>query len=115
MTTENTAAGPRKRSGWRVAAASALALLLPATALAWICVLATPEYGRCLTYGEQCDPASDILLPIAWWCFWGSGAAGVAALLLRPTWTVTQRIRPTLVAGQVALLVVTQAAVIASA
>ncbi|MEV0662752.1 hypothetical protein ACIBI3_22120 [Actinomadura luteofluorescens] len=114
MTIENTAAGSRKRSGWRVAAAIALALLLPVTVLAWICVLATPEYGRCLTYGEQCDPASDVLLPIAWWCFWGSGAAGVAALLLRSAWTVTSRIRPVLVVGQLVLAIVTPAAVIAS-
>ncbi|GAA4345457.1 hypothetical protein ACFQY7_50895 [Actinomadura luteofluorescens] len=115
MTTQNTAAGSRKRSGWRVAAATALALLLPVTVLAWICVLATPEYGRCLTYGEQCDPASDVLLPIAWWSFWASGAAGVAALLLRSTWTVTARIRPALVLGQMALAIATPAAVMASA
>lgn len=114
MTTENTVAGPRKRSGWRVAAASTLALLLPVTVLAWIAVLATPEYGRCLTYGEQCDPASGVLLPIAWWCFWGSGAAGVIALLLRSPWTVTSRIRPVLVIGQVALAIVTPTAVIVS-
>ncbi|MES9603852.1 hypothetical protein AB0C69_01825 [Actinomadura sp. NPDC048032] len=114
MTTENTAAVSRKRSGWRVAAAIALALLLPATALAWICVLATPEYGRCLTYGEQCDPASGILMPIAWWSFWASAAAGVTALILRSSWTATRRIHPILVTGQVVLAIVTPAAVIAS-
>lgn len=97
-----------------MAAAVALALLLPVTVLAWICVLATPEYGRCLTYGERCDPASDVLLPIAWWCFWGSGAAGAAALLLRSAWNATSRLRPALVTGQVALAVVTPVAVIVS-
>ncbi|MES9538242.1 MULTISPECIES: hypothetical protein [unclassified Actinomadura] len=110
----DTAAAPRTRSGWRVAAAVALALLLPLTVLAWLCVLSTPEYGRCLTYGEQCDPAAETLLPIAWWSFWASGAAGVGALLLRSAWTVTARIRPVLVAGQVVLLLVTQTAVIVS-
>ncbi|MEV3923035.1 hypothetical protein [Actinomadura coerulea] len=114
MTIENSVAVSRKRSGWRVAAAIALALLLPATVLSWICVLATPEYGRCLTYGEQCDPASDVLMPIAWWSFWGSAAAGVAALLLRPSWTATARIRPILVVGQMALALVTQATVLAN-
>ncbi|SNR52527.1 hypothetical protein SAMN06265355_103562 [Actinomadura mexicana] len=111
---ESTAAASRTRSGWRVGAGVVLALLLPVTVLAWLYVLATPEYARCLTYGEQCDPASDTLLPIAWWSFWGSGVAGVLALLVRPGGTMTAWIRPLLVVGQVALLIVTQAAVIVS-
>ncbi|WP_141578025.1 hypothetical protein [Actinomadura sp. WMMA1423] len=115
MIKDDTAAAPRTRSAWGVAAATALALLLPATVLAWLCVLATPEYARCLTYGEQCDPASETLMPIAWWSFWGSAAAGAGALVLRPAWAITARIRPTLVLGQVALLLVTCMAVVASA
>ncbi|NDU74867.1 hypothetical protein GWI34_19880 [Actinomadura sp. DSM 109109] len=114
MIVENTAARSRPRSVRRIGAAAALALLLPMTALAWLYVLSTPEYGRCLTYGEQCDPASESLMPIAWWSFWASAATGVAALLIRTSWTATARLRPALVTVQVALLVATQAAVVLS-
>ncbi|GAA2381183.1 hypothetical protein [Nonomuraea africana] len=111
-------ANVRGRSGWdpwRRCAAIGTATLIPTTVLAWIYVLSTAEFSRCLTYGEQCAPAADVLLPIAWWTFWGSVAAGVGALVLPKRWRVMTWLRPVLAVAQLLLQVATFAAVVGSA
>ncbi|WP_067483669.1 hypothetical protein [Actinomadura hibisca] len=101
-----------RRDPWRVAAGVGLGALIPSTVLAWIVVLSSSAFARCLTYGENCDPNAGTLLTVAWWSFWASAVAAVLAVMLpRPA----RAVRPPLVVLHAVLHVVTFAAVVASA
>ncbi|WP_067825585.1 hypothetical protein [Actinomadura kijaniata] len=104
-----------RRDPWRVGAVVGLVTLLPVTALAWIHVLSTETFGRCLTYGETCDPAADTWLPVAWWAFWGSAAAGIVAVALPRRVRTAAVVRPVLVTAQATLQAMVFASVVASA
>ncbi|GLW07855.1 hypothetical protein Misp01_29850 [Microtetraspora sp. NBRC 13810] len=101
-----------RRDPWRVCAAIGTGALLPTTALAWLLVLGSPEFTRCLTYGEECDPNARVLGEVAWWAFWGSLGSGVLALALPTRW---QRLRPAPALIQLALQAVVFTAVLGHA
>ncbi|NUR92501.1 MAG: hypothetical protein HOY71_51230 [Nonomuraea sp.] len=95
----------------RITALIGLGTLVPVTVLAWFLLFVTWSYSRCLAYGEGCNPASDTLMTVAWWAFWGSAAAGVAALVVRRAAT---RTRLAFVTVQLGLELTTFVSVIAS-
>ncbi|MGK5554378.1 hypothetical protein ACSNOI_22470 [Actinomadura kijaniata] len=104
-----------RRDPWRVGAVVGLVTLLPVTVLAWIHVLSTDTFARCLTYGETCNPAADTWLPVAWWAFWGGAVTGVVAVALPRRVRAAAVVRPVLVTAQAALQVLVFAAVVLSA
>ncbi|TQK45209.1 hypothetical protein FBY35_6762 [Streptomyces sp. SLBN-118] len=100
---------------WRRPAYLGLLTLLPTAVVAWLPVLMSESFGRCLTYGEECAPGYNTLAGVAWYAFWGSAAAGVAALILYPTGGWARRARKSLVLTQLALQIVTASAILAMA
>lgn len=60
----------------RRTARAALFLLMPTAILAWLVVIASPRFARCLTYGEGCTAGAG---PTAWWSFWAAAALGAVA------------------------------------
>ncbi|WP_328676653.1 hypothetical protein OG905_23100 [Streptomyces sp. NBC_00322] len=100
---------------WRRPACLGLMTLLPTAILAWLAVLMSERFGRCLTYGEGCGASYNALGSVAWYAFWGSATAGVAALIVYPTAGWARRVRKSLVVTQLALQLVTATAILAMA
>ncbi|MFI6514430.1 hypothetical protein ACIBF1_02570 [Spirillospora sp. NPDC050679] len=109
--TRSPMAKPR-RDPWRVAAGIGLGALIPSTVLAWIVLLSSPAFARCLTYGEDCDPNAGTLMEVAWWSFWASAATAVVAVMLPRS---ARAARPPLVALHAVAHLVTFGAVVAGA
>ncbi|GAA3472746.1 hypothetical protein [Nonomuraea roseola] len=101
--------------GWRRCAVIGTVTLVPTSVLAWVYVLSTYAFSRCLTYGEQCDLGSSGLLSLAWWAFCGSAAAGLLAIVLPARWQAMTWLRPALAVTQLLLQLVTFTAVVAAA
>lgn len=83
--------------------------LLPTALLAWVPVLCSTRFARCLGYGEQCTPGAG---SVAWWAFWGSAAVGALALLLPGTGRAARFVRPAAVWVQIGLQLLMGAAIL---
>ncbi|MEU4492989.1 hypothetical protein OG729_22575 [Streptomyces sp. NBC_00210] len=100
---------------WHRPAYLGLVTLFPTALLAWLPVLMSERFGRCLGYGEECAPGYNMLGNVAWYAFWGSAAAGVAAVIVISTAGWARRLRKTLVLTQLTLQITTATAILAMA
>ncbi|NUK04323.1 hypothetical protein HRW18_25165 [Streptomyces lunaelactis] len=105
----------RRDRQWHRPAYIGLTTLLPTAVVAWLPALMSERFGRCLTYGEQCARDADMLGTVAWYAFWGSAAAGVAAVIVTSAAGWARRLRKSLVLIQLTLQMTTATAILALA
>jgi hypothetical protein len=100
---------------WRRRARIGLLTLFPTAVVAWLPVLMSERFARCISYRDECAAGYNILASVAWYAFWGSAAAGVAAMVVTSTADWARRLRKSLVLSQLMLQITAATAIVAQA
>jgi hypothetical protein len=100
---------------WRRRARIGLLTLFPTAVVAWLPVLMSEQFARCITYSEECVAGYNTVVTVAWYSFWGSAAAGVAAMVVTSTAGWARSLRKALVLAQLTLQITAATAIVAQA